>query len=140
MTAPRTATAGHRQFATFLLTGGIAALANLAARWALSHAMSYAAAVTLAYLIGMTVAFLLARSFVFTNRVAHWRHEYARFALVNMVSLLVVLGVSVGLLDIVLPAIGWRWHAAEVAHLVGVASPILLSYHGHKRFSFGRRD
>lgn len=139
MTAPVAATAGHRQLVTFVLTGGIAAFANLAARWLFSHALPYAAAVILAYLIGMTIAFLLARTFVFTNRASHWRHEYIRFALVNMISLLVVLGVSVGLLDIVLPAINWHWHAAEVAHLIGVASPILLSYYGHKHFSFGTR-
>lgn len=138
MTAAGTAGGGHRQLATFVLTGGIAALANLIARWLFSHAMTYAAAVALAYLIGMTVAFLLARAFVFTDHRAHWHHEYARFALVNVVSLLVVLGVSLGMLDIVLPAIGWPWHAAEIAHLAGVASPILLSFYAHKHFSFGR--
>ncbi len=135
----QTIAGGHRQLATFVLTGGIAALANLAARWVLNHAMPYVAAVILAYLVGMTVAFLLARTFVFTEKAAHWHHEYARFALVNMVSLLVVLGVSVGMLNIVLPAIGWHSYAAETAHLAGVASPILLSYYAHKHFSFGRK-
>lgn len=129
----------HRQLVAFVVTGGIAALANLASRWALSHALPYVAAVTIAYLIGMTIAFLLARRFVFTARAVHWRHEYGRFALVNIVSLLVVLAVSVGLRDLILPAIGWHWHPEDVAHLIGVASPILLSFYAHKHFSFGRR-
>jgi putative flippase GtrA len=64
--------------------------------------------------------------------------EFLRFAIVNAVSFLVVLAVSVGLAEWLLPAIGWRWHREDVAHLVGVMSPILLSYYAHKHFSFGK--
>lgn len=128
-----------KRFASFVVTGGIAALANLGSRWLLSHVMDYPWAVTLAYLVGMTTAYLLARAFVFKPAGGRWQGEFARFAMVNAVSFLVVLGVSVGLADWLLPAIGWRWHAEDVAHLVGVASPIVLSYYAHKHFSFGQR-
>lgn len=129
-----------KRFAGFVVTGGIAALANLVTRWLLSHVVDYPLAVALAYLVGMTTAFLLARAFVFGSTGARWHHEFGRFAIVNAISFLVVLAVSVGLADLLLPAIGWRWHAEDVAHLVGVTSPILLSYYAHKHFSFATSD
>lgn len=127
-----------RRFAAFLVTGGMAAGANLVSRWVFSFAMPYAAAVTLAYLVGMVTAFLLARRYVFEPGRGGWAGEFGRFAIVNAGSFLVVLGVSVGLARVVLPAIGWNWHAEDLAHLIGVASPIVLSYYAHKYFSFRR--
>ncbi len=133
--------ADRRRFVRFVVTGGIAALANLASRWLFSQAIVYALAVSLAYLVGMVTAYLLARAYVFRPAsIADGRAragEFMRFAMVNAVSFLVVLGVSVGLADWLLPAIGWRWHAEEAAHLAGVMSPIVLSYYAHKHFSFG---
>jgi putative flippase GtrA len=85
----------------------------------------------------MTTAFLLARMFVFHASGASWLVEYGRFAVVNAFSFLVVLGVSAGMLRLVLPFVGWTWHAEEIAHLVGVVSPIVLSYYAHKHYSFG---
>lgn len=127
-----------RRFASFIVTGGLAALANLVTRWLLSHVMPYALAVTLAYLVGMTTAYMLARAYVFKSTSNEVGGEFLRFAIVNAVSFLVVLAVSVGLAEWLLPAIGWRWHREDVAHLVGVMSPILLSYYAHKHFSFGK--
>ena len=60
--------------------------------------------------------------------------------MVNVMSFLVVLGVSVGLADYAFPAIGMTWHAHDVAHLIGVLSPIVLSFYAHKHFSFARRN
>lgn len=131
--------AGRRQFVSFVVTGGIAAIVNLGVRWLLSLMLVYEVAVTLAYLVGMTTAFLLARSFVFRPETGDVIGEYCRFAAVNVVSFLVVLGVSVGLARMLFPAIGFAWHPEDVAHLIGVVSPILLSYYAHKYFSFGRR-
>ncbi len=143
MTAAIDRTAARREerqrFISFVVTGGLAALANLIARWLFSHAMPYALAVTLAYLIGMVTAYVLARTYVFKPAGNRQGGEFVRFSMVNGVSFLVVLGVSIGLADWLLPAAGWHWRAEDVAHLVGVASPILLSYYAHKHFSFGDR-
>lgn len=128
-----------KRFASFIVTGGIAALVNLGSRWLFSHAMPYEAAVALAYLVGMTTAFLLARMFVFNASGDSWLAEYGRFAVVNAFSFAVVLGVSAGMLRLVLPFMGWTWHAEEIAHLVGVVSPIVLSYYAHKHYSFGEK-
>ena len=47
-----------------------------------------------------------------------------------------MLAVSVGLAKLAFPAVGLRWHAELIAHVVGVLSPVLVSYQGHKRFFF----
>jgi putative flippase GtrA len=127
-----------RRFAIFVMTGGFAAFVNIMARWLLSKALFYELAVAMAYLIGMTTAFLLARAFVFTAGGRHWTKEFGRFALVNAFSLLIVLGVSTSLARLLFPAIGFDRHGEDVAHIIGVASPILLSFYAHKHFSFGK--
>lgn len=124
------------RFASFVATGGIAALANIGTRALFSEAIRYELAVALAYLMGMTVAFALAKRFVFSATGGRVVVEYLRFALVNAVSFAQVWLVSVGLARIVFPALQFEWHPEDLAHVVGVASPIVLSYYLHKHFSF----
>lgn len=125
-----------RRFATFLATGGCAALVNVLSRLAFQTVTPYEVAIPLAYLVGMMTAFVLAKLFVFesTGRALHV--EYGRFALVNVVALIQVWAVSEALARLALPALGWTWNAQTVAHVIGVLSPVLSSYYGHKRFSF----
>lgn len=125
-------------FATFVITGGVAAGVNVLSRYVMSFWLPFEVAVTIAYLFGMTTAFLLARRFVFDKGEGSWRAQYGRFAVVNLFSFAQVLIVSDGLARLLFPAIGFGWHAEEVAHVVGVISPIVGSYYGHKHFSFGR--
>ena len=127
------------RFVRFLVTGGIAAAVNIAAREILNRAMSYEAAVAVAYLAGMATAFVLARIFVFEASGAAMHREFGRFALVNALAFVQVWLVSVGLARLVFPALGFTRHADTVAHVLGVASPVAVSYLLHKRFSFGRR-
>jgi putative flippase GtrA len=124
------------RFASFIVTGGIAAGVNVLSRAALSQALPYEVAVAVAYLFGMTTAFLLARRFVFAESGRPWWSEYGRFALVNVASFVQVWLVSVLLARVLFPYIGFDWHAEDVAHVIGVASPIVLSYYLHKHFSF----
>ena len=98
--------------------------------------MPYSASIVVAYLIAMSAAFALARSFVFRPEPGNARTEFLRFAAVNMVGLLQVLAVSLLLEAIVLPRLGFTWHAATVAHIIGVGSPAFTSYYAHKFFSF----
>lgn len=128
------------QFLNFALAGGLAALVNLLSRYVLSNVMQYEAAVAIAYLIGMTTAFLLTRRFVFAASGQPIAVEYGRFGLVNVAGFIQVWIVSVALVRVVFPQIHFGWHAEEIAHLVGVASPIAVSYYGHKHFSFKRPE
>lgn len=125
-----------RRFVVFLLTGGVAATINIVSRVAFDRVMRYEAAVVLAYLVGMTSAFFLARLFVFSSSGRSLHVQYGRFALVNVAALAQVLAVSVGLDRLIFPAIGLIWNPELIAHIIGVLSPVLVSYQGHKRFSF----
>ncbi|AEG50397.1 GtrA family protein [Sphingobium chlorophenolicum L-1] len=125
-----------RQLVIFTITGGIAATVNIAVRWMLSWFLFYELAVSIAYFLGMTTAFILARAFVFGASDGRWINEFGRFALVNLASFLMVMGVSVGLARLLFPAIGLHWHREDIAHIIGVVSPILLSFYAHKYFSF----
>lgn len=130
-----------RQFAAFVLAGGIAALVNWLSRIGFSTIMSLELAVVFAFLIGMTTAYSLNRFFVFEKSGRSMHDEYGRFVLVNMVALAQVFVVTIGLSRAVFPFVGLSWHPQEIAHAIGVASPILTSYIGHRYFTFAaKRD
>ncbi len=129
----------HREFASFLITGGIAALVNLGTRIAFNRIMPFEIAVIVAYLCGMTTAYVLARRFVFARSGRAVHDEYVRFAAVNVVAAIQVWIVSVGLAEVVFPWLAFTWHSYTIAHFFGVAVPVFTSYVGHKRFSFAQR-
>lgn len=120
----------------FAGAGGVAAVANVVSRVLFSRFASYAVAITAAYLVGMIVAFTLSRLFVFESGEGTWKKELVRFSLVNAASFLQVWIVSLGLAEWLFPKMGFHWHSETVAHAIGVVSPILFSYLGHKHFSF----
>jgi putative flippase GtrA len=98
--------------------------------------MSFRVAVVLAYLAGMVTAFLLSKVWVFETSGRSAGEEFAGFALVNAIAAAQVWLVSVGLAEWLFPWAGFTWHAELVAHVIGVASPVVTSYFGHKYISF----
>lgn len=100
--------------------------------------MPFELAVVVAYLIGMVVAYLLARGFVFQPSGQSTRSEFLRFGLVNLVGIIQVWLVSIILANWLLPAVGFDWNIELVAHTIGVLSPVITSYFGHKLFTFRR--
>ena len=125
-----------RQFAIFLLTGGIAALVNFGSRIAYSHWLDFSTAVILAYLTGMITAFILAKLFVFTESRQSLLRSAGFFALVNLAAVLQTWAISMGLAYYVLPMLGVVKFVQEIAHAVGVMFPVFTSYIGHKYWSF----
>jgi putative flippase GtrA len=125
------------QFRRFLMTGGFAAAVNLGSRYLLDRVFPFVTAVVLAYLLGMLTAYVLARRFVFTDSQRHHLDSSLRFALVNVLGLLQTTVVSIGLANHLFPALGFSWHAHDVAHLAGVAAPVFTSFVAHQRFTFG---
>lgn len=120
----------------FLALGGLAAGVNLVARWVLQPWMGFEAAVAVAYVCGMVVAYTLFRLFVFGSSGRSVASEAWRFTLVNLVSMVLVWLISVALARHIFPGIGFRWFADEIAHFIGVLSPALTSWVGHKRYTF----
>jgi putative flippase GtrA len=126
------------QFVRFLSTGGFAAAVNLFSRYQLNKVLSFEAAVALAYLIGMVTAYVLARVLVFQASGRSVAEEFRRFAIVNIFALILVWSISVGLAHYLFPAISFEWHADDIAHSIGVAAPAVVSYFGHRSYTFAR--
>ncbi len=128
---------GERErFFRFLVVGGTAAGVNVLSGIALGRVIPYEYAIALAYLVGMNTAFFLSRLLVFLAAVGRIRWQYLRFALINVLAFAQVWLVSITLAHGVLPWLGWTWRTETIAHIVGVISPILTSYCGHRKFSF----
>jgi putative flippase GtrA len=125
-----------REFAGFLVAGGIAALANVASRMAFSLAFRLEVAVVLAYLVGMAVAFVLMRSRVFPPGRGSLGRQAGWFVLVNVAAVAQTLVVTLLLARWALPAAGVERHVEDIAHVVGVCVPIVTSFFGHKHLSF----
>ena len=126
------------RFVRFLITGGFAALVNLASRYVLNMFMSFEAAVAIAFVFGLMTAYILARIFVFAESGHRVRTEFFRFLIVNLIALVFVWCISVGLEAVVFPALGFQWHADLIAHFIGVASPTVASYSAHRHYTFRR--
>lgn len=135
MTALR---ADRGQFLKFVVAAGLSVPVNLAARALLSLVMPYEVAVVLSHLCGMLTAYVLTRRFVFERSGRRASRELARFAVVNVLSLVVTWVVAVGLLRIVFPRIGFDTAPELVAHIIGLAFASVTSFYGHRHYSFGR--
>lgn len=125
-----------QQFFRFLVTGGIAAAANIGSRYLFNLFMDFQLAVVFAYLVGMAIAYVLARIFVFESSGRSVSSEFGRFTIVNLFALAFVWAISVGLAFVVFPAIHFTWHAEDVAHFIGVLAPAVTSFLGHRHYSF----
>lgn len=125
-----------RQFLRFVIVGGLAAVVNLVSRYFFSFAVAYEWAVALAFPCGLLTAFVLSRSMVFKPSGRSVRYEFGWFFAINLAALVQVWGISVGLVRWGFPAIGFEWHPEEVAHLIGVGTPMITSYLGHKYLTF----
>lgn len=127
-----------RRFFLFLLSGGVAALANFCSRILFSMFVTYSVAIVLAYLVGMVVAFLLMRSLVFADATNRTHIQIAWFVVVNLLAVAQTLIISLLLARWLLPAMGVQNGAETIAHAIGVLVPVVTSYFGHKFLSFRR--
>lgn len=128
------------EFLRFVLVGGFAAAVNWISGLAFGIFTRFEIAIALAYLVGMTTAYVLNRLFVFERSGRNVGNEYLRFTVVNIVALIQVWFVSVGLARFIFPAIGWSFYPEPVAHAIGVASPIITSYLGHRYFTYAKKS
>jgi putative flippase GtrA len=124
------------RFTKFLAVGGVAALANFGSRIAFSHWVAYVPAICFAYVLGMATAFVLNRLFVFKITANSLKSQVWWFTIVNLAAALQTLLISVGLADYAFPALGLISHRQTIAHAVGVLTPAITSYLGHKHLSF----
>lgn len=126
----------NRQFALFVVAGGLAACINFFSRMLLSHWLAYSAAIVVAYVLGMITAFILNRLLVFKQVSHSMRHQVFWFTMVNVAAVLQTLAISLLLAEWLFPRIGFLWHPETVAHAFGVAVPVVTSFVGHKYLTF----
>lgn len=125
-----------RQFFTFLLTGGVAAVVNFVSRVLYNHFVGFSAAVTLAYLTGMVTAFVLAKLFVFEGSSHSTLKSAILFTVVNVFAFAQTWIISMALAYHVLPEFGVHQFDKAIASAVGISVPVFSSFVAHKYISF----
>jgi putative flippase GtrA len=124
------------QFFAFVVVGAIAAIITLVSRYFINYVVAYEAAVAVSQMIGMIVAYSLNRLLVFETSGRMAIDEFARFSLVNIVSLGLVTGFSSLFYRLVLPWLSITFYPDVLAQLIGIATCTLPSYFGHKLYTF----
>jgi len=125
-----------KQFAFFLISGGLAAGLNWGSRFLFSEFVRFEVAVVLAFLVGLLSGFILMRVFVFNGAGRPIVPQVGKYVAVNLFALVQTLLISLVLARWVLPSFGIVEHAEALAHLVGVLVPVVTSYFGHKFLTF----
>lgn len=125
-----------KRFMLFLLTGGVAAIVNFVSRFFYNQWVSFSIAIIFAYLSGMVAAFILARLFVFEAGQQSIARSIYFFCLVNTVAVSQTWIISMSAATYVLPYMRVTAYVNEIAHLLGVVTPVFTSYLGHKNYSF----
>jgi protoporphyrinogen oxidase/putative flippase GtrA len=120
-----------KQLGGYALTGGTATLVDvLVFSLLVQSGLWYVAALGISYFLGITTNFWLSRRFVFH---VYWQNslvQYAVFTAVAMNSLLA----NLGLLQLLIDSLGWD---ATIARIISAGCVSLLSFAGHKMYSFG---
>lgn len=119
-----------RQFGGYLLTGGTATVIDVLVFSTLTRSgLWYVWALCISYFLGLTTNFGLSRRFVFG---VYWKNtllQYAVFAAIALNSLLA----NLGLLKVLIEDASWE---ATTARLISAACVAVLSFTGHKLYSF----
>jgi putative flippase GtrA len=125
-----------REFALFLLSGGLAAALNWGSRFVFSLWVPFEVAVVLAFGVGLASGFVMMRIVAFKGAGKPVMPQFGRYLLVNAAALVQTFVISVALTRWALPAIGIHEHAEAIGHLVGVLFPVVTSYLAHRSFTF----
>jgi putative flippase GtrA len=125
-----------KQFCSFLLAGGLAALINFASRIVFNHWFSFSTSVILAFMTGLTAGFILMKLFVFKGSRISFKHSALFYLLINIFAALQTWLVSMVLAYYLLPHMGVENFAKEIAHAIGITVPVFTSYIGHNRWTF----
>lgn len=124
------------RFVRFLAAGGVAALVNVVSRYILSFYFSYSVAIVISFCFGVITAFVLSRRFVFSRSNRSLKGQAGWFLVINLLALVQVWGVSMVLAEWLFPLLQMEWRRYDVAHVIGVLTPVATSYFAHKHVTF----
>ena len=119
-----------QQFGGYLVTGGTATVVDFFAFLLLTQSGAwYVLARCISFFLGLMANFWLSRRFVFGVYWKNWLVQYAVFSTVALNSLLA----NLGLMQLLVNDAGWSTNAA---HLFSTACVAIISFTGHKLYSF----
>lgn len=127
------------QFLRFLAANTVAALANIASRWAASFVLHDAAAILIGFATGLFSSYLLCRSFVFQPSSTSLPGEMLRFTAVNIMALGIIYATYYQMLIVLRTAAAMAPESRStqtLAHSIAVASPVLFSFFAQRRITF----
>lgn len=124
------------QFSKFAVAGGIAAAANFLSRFVFNQYLSYVPSITLAFFVGLATGFLLMRNYVFTGSKHGTAKQVYLYVAVNLAGLVLTILVSVSVSKLAHMVVANTGVDEAIGHLIGVGSPILLSFYAHKKLTF----
>ena len=134
------------EFARFLVTGATAAAVNLLSAWGYRALLFdtpwfFEASVAVGFTLGSVVSFYLNKYFTFHANDGNSWFQFARFALVAAVSVVVstlVAHEALSVLDVARTAWGFTTPIESVAHVATVGIMTIFNYVGIKFVAFGR--
>ncbi|WP_413162337.1 GtrA family protein [Capilliphycus salinus ALCB114379] len=123
-----------QQFGGYLFTGGTATVVDVVVFSMLTQAgLWYVYALGISFFFGLSTNFWLSRRFVFGIYWKNWWIQYAVFASVALNSLLA----NLGLLQLLINEVDFH---PTLARLVSSACVALISFTGHKLYSFSQPE
>lgn len=118
------------QFVSYLFTGGAATVIDVFVfSMLVKSGMWYVLALCISSFFGLTTNFLLSRRFVFG---VYWRNALLQYCVFTVIALNSLLA-NLGLLQLLINELGWD---ATTARLASAACVALISFTGHKLYSF----
>ncbi len=133
------------EFARFLVTGATAAAVNLLSAGAIAPLVDtpwfFEASVAIGFTLGSVVSFYLNKYFTFHANDGNSWFQFARFALVAAVSVVVstlVAHEALSVLNVVRTAWGFTTPIESIAHVATVGIMTIFNYVGIKFVAFGR--
>lgn len=127
------------QFLKFIFCGFAAALCNISAKIIIEEKSNYFFAILFSYLVGMIVAYILNSMYVFSSNKEKRLREIILFTSYNLFMVPVVL-LNTFLVDSIIAGISGTNGSYTISHIIGVASPIILSFFYHKYVTFEEKD
>jgi protoporphyrinogen oxidase/putative flippase GtrA len=122
-----------KQFGGYLVTGGTATVVDvLIFSILVNSGLWYVLALCISYFLGLTTNFWLSRRFVFG---VYWQNALVQYVVFTTVALNSLLA-NLGLLQLLINELNWD---ATSARLVSAACVAILSFAGHKLYSFSHK-
>lgn len=125
-----------KEVARYLAAGVVAALITLGVRVVFSRAMPFDAATLCAQFVGLIAGYYLYRSFVWINTTRSVRSTIVPFAVVNLVSVIIVLLISIAVRMLLIKFYGKTEIGDLLAHTTGIVCGAGVSLVGHRTFTF----